>query len=371
MAKSSIFRFLSVRSYIVSLVLVALLATWLAMGASDEQFTPAEVNQETVVPLAKVAYQTFTAQQVHKSIDLYGRTAPDRQAKLGAEIAGKIISLQVEKGDEVKRNQVIAQIDKGDLEIQLQRAQAMLNVRVKEFNAAQSLKKKGLQGEVAFANAQAAQIEARAMVSNAKLALRNTTVIAPFSGVIDHLYIEQGDFVGVGDPVASLIDLEKIVIEADVSERHIQDLKLNQMASVRFINGQETQGKVRYIARMSSVATNTFPIEIEVNNPQQLIPAGVSTEVELNLKDQLAVKVTPAMLALDKVGNLGIKTLVEQDKVKFVPIQLVKAEQDGVWLTGLGEQVKIITTGQGFVRDGDQVMAVEQSAQATVIKAEQ
>ena len=363
MAKSSIFHFLSVRPYIVSLVLVILLATWLAMGASDAQETPPGADQETSVPLAKVAYQTFIAQQVHKSIDLYGRTAPDRQAKLGAEIAGKIVTLQVKKGEVVKRNQVIAQIDKGDLEIQLQRAQAMLNVRVKEFKAAQSLKKKGLQGEVAFANAQAAQIEARAMVSNAKLALRNTAVTAPFSGVVDHLYIEQGDFVAVGDPVASLIDLDKIVIEADVSERHIQDLKLNQAANVRFINGQETEGKLRYIARISSTSTNTFPIEIEVDNPQQRIPAGVSTEVELNLKDQLAVKVTPAMLALDKVGNLGIKTLVEQDKVKFVPIQLVKAEQDGVWLTGLGEQVKIITTGQGFVRDGDQVIAVEASAQ--------
>ena len=81
--------------------------------------------------------------------------------------------------------------------------------------------------------------------------------------------------------------------------------------------------------------------------------------MELNLKQQLAVKVTPAMLALDESGNLGVKTLVDE-RVHFVPIQLVKAEQDGVWLTGLGEQVSIITTGQGFVRDSEQVIAVEQ-----------
>ncbi len=359
MAKSSIFRFLSVRPYLISLALVLVLGVWLAMGESNSQEIPSQKSSQTSeIPLAKVAFTSFSAESVHKSIDLYGRTAPDRQAQLGAEIAGKIVALQVKKGDSVKRNQVIASIDKGDLAIQLQRALAMLKVREKEFNAAQSLKSKGLQGEVAFANAQAMLVEAKAMVSNARLALRNTDVKAPFSGVVDHLFIELGDFVGVGDPVATLIDLQQIVIEADVSERHIQDLKLNQPATVRFINGQETQGKVRYIARVSSTATNTFPIEVEVANPQQLIPAGVSTEVELNLKDQLAVKVTPAMLALDESGNLGVKTLVEQDKVRFVPIQLVKAEQDGVWLTGLGEQVDIITTGQGFVRDGDRVKAV-------------
>jgi len=360
MAKLSLFRFLSVRPYFISLILIMVLGAWLAMGIStSEESPPPNQNKDTAIPLAKVAFQEFNAQSTHKTIDLYGRTAPDREAKLGAEIAGKIISLQVKKGDIVKRNQVIALIDTGDLAIQLQRAQAMLEVREKEFKAAQSLKRKGLQGEVAFANAQASLVEAKAMVSNAKLALRNTKVSAPFDGIVDYLFIEKGDFVGVGDPVATLIDLGKIVIEADVSERHIQDLKLNQSATVRFINGQQTTGSVRYISRVSSASTNTFPIEIEVANPQQLIPAGVSTEVELNLKDQLAVKVTPAMLALDEVGNLGVKTLVDENKVKFIPIQLVKAEQDGVWLTGLGEQVSIITTGQGFVRHGDRVIAVE------------
>ena len=212
---------------------------------------------------------------------------------------------------------------------------------------------------MAFSNAQAALVEAKAMVSNAKIALRNTAVTAPFSGIVDSLDIELGDFVGVGDPVASLIDLSQIVIEADVSERHIQDLTLNQPASVSFIGGEKVEGKVRYISRISSASTNTFPIEIILPNPQQKIPAGISAEVELNLKQQLAVKVTPAMLALDESGNLGVKTLVDE-RVHFVPIQLVKAEQDGVWLTGLGEQVSIITTGQGFVRDSEQVIAVEQ-----------
>ncbi|MEZ9418021.1 efflux RND transporter periplasmic adaptor subunit, partial [Vibrio sp. 10N.286.49.E1] len=86
-----------------------------------------------------------------------------------------------------------------------------------------------------------------------------------------------------------------------------------------------------------------------------------------------AIKITPAMLALDEAGNLGVKTLVSIDDsptVRFVNIQLVKAEQDGVWLTGLGQQVDIITVGQGFVRDGDSVIAVEQDIELSKAKAE-
>lgn len=358
MASLSFTRFFSERPYIVSLSITLLLSVWLGLGSLQADDEPSQSSSQEI-PLAKVSYQTFTAQNTYKTIELYGRTAPDRQAHLGAEIAGKIIALQVEKGQSVKQGQVIAQIDKGDLDIQLERARSLLKVREKEFNAAQSLKNKGLQGEVAFSNAQASLVEARAQVRNAQIALRNTNVTAPFSGIIDHLFIETGDFVGIGDPVATIIDLANLVIEADVSERHIQDLSLNQPAKVKFISGETAEGTVSYISRVSSTATNTFPIEILLPNPQQLIPAGISTEVELNLKQQLAIKLTPAMLALNDAGILGVKILDNQ-KVKFIPIQLVKAEQDGVWLTGLGDKVDIITTGQGFVRDGDEVIAVQQ-----------
>ncbi|MEZ9230552.1 efflux RND transporter periplasmic adaptor subunit [Vibrio amylolyticus] len=357
MASFPVTRFFSQRPWLVSLILIILLASWLGLGSLQAEEGKAS-ESKPVIPLAKVVYQTFKAEDTPKKIDLYGRTAPDKKAQIGAEIAGKIDRLIVRKGGSVKKGQVIASIDKGDLDIQLQRAQAMLKVREKEFNAAESLKSRGLQGEVAYATAQAALIEAKANVSNAKVALSNTQVTAPFSGIVDHLFIEQGDFVGIGDPVAKVIDLNKLVIEADISERHIQKLTANQTAQIRFIDGSIVEGTLRYISRVSSISTNTFPIEIEIPNPKQRIPAGISAEVELTLNQQLAVKVTPAMLALDAVGNLGVKTLAD-DVVKFIPIQLVKAEQDGVWLSGLGNEVKIITVGQGFVRDGDSVEAVE------------
>ncbi len=172
------------------------------------------------------------------------------------------------------------------------------------------------------------------------------------------MMIEIGDFVGIGDPIAKVLDLSKLVVQADVSERHIHQLKLNQSASVRLVTNETVKGRLRYISRVSSSSTNTFGIEIEIPNQGQATSAGVSAEVELELETQFAVKVTPAMLALDEAGNLGVKTVQEKDVVKFIPIQLVKAEQDGVWLTGLGKQVDLITVGQGFVRDGDSVIAI-------------
>ncbi|EKO3974647.1 efflux RND transporter periplasmic adaptor subunit [Vibrio fluvialis] len=350
-------RWLTQRPWFFSAFLIIILSVWLSLGATNAE-ERSEPKTEAI-PLARVQYQTFHAQPTEKKIDLYGRTAPNRQARLAAEFSGRILELAVNKGQSVTRDQVIARIEKGDLAAQLEQAKAQLRVRDQEYQAAKSLKNRGLQGEVAYTNAVAALAEAKAAVSRVELALRHTQVRAPFSGVIELLPIEQGDYVGIGDPIATLIELNPLVIEANVSERHIQSLSVGQKAFVRFIDGAQSEGTIRYLARVSDPATNTFAIEVEVPNPRDAMPAGVSAEVELNLAVQPAVKVTPAMLALDAEGNLGVKTLVD-NIVHFVPIQLVKAEQDGVWLTGLGDRVDIVTRGQGFVRDGDRVIAVSQ-----------
>ncbi|WED22278.1 efflux RND transporter periplasmic adaptor subunit [Vibrio sp. JC009] len=361
MRRISPLTFLSHRPWLISLLIIIGLSLWLSMGMLKAEESSSTVKSEhEQAPLARVVYQTFTPQNTAKKIDLYGRTAPDRQAKLGAEVAGKVTGLLVKKGDFVEKGQGVVQVDKANLETQLERAKASLRLREKEYKAAQSLKSKGLQGEVAFTQAQSSLIEARALVKDAQLAIKNSLIKAPFDGIVDDLFVDLGDFIGVGDPVSSFIDLKKLVIEADVSERHIQSLELNQKARIRMIGGQIVYGKLRYISRVSSVATNTFPIEVEIENRDGKIPAGISAEVELELEATRAIKVTPAMLALDESGNLGVKT-VKDNMIKFVPIQLVKAEQDGVWLSGFGDSVDIVTVGQGFVRDGDRVIAVSKN----------
>ncbi|MFA0119073.1 efflux RND transporter periplasmic adaptor subunit [Vibrio breoganii] len=353
-------QFFAQRPWIISLTLVVALGAWLAAGAlRAEQPTEQSPATERNVPLAKVVVTQFNAEPVARKIELYGRTAPNRHVELSAELAGTIKTLRVRKGATVKRGQIIAMIDKGDLEIQLDRANALLRVKQKEFDAATSLKKRGLQNEVAFTQAEAELSNAKATVANVKLGLKNSIIRAPFAGIIDRLHVELGDYVSRGDEVAHLIDLEKLVIEADLSERHIQLVKKGQTANITLLGGEKLQGTLRYVSRNSSVTTNTFPIEIEIANKDQMLPSGVSAEVELELETRLAVKVTPAMLALDEAGNLGVKTL-QEDKVHFVGIQIVKAEQDGVWLSGLGDSVEIVTKGQGFVRDGDSVIAIRQ-----------
>ena len=64
------------------------------------------------------------------------------------------------------------------------------------------------------------------------------------------------------------------------------------------------------------------------------------------------------MLSLDASGEIGIKSVDDDSIVSFYPIELLRTESDGVWVSGLPDKVKIITQGQGFVNAGEPVTEV-------------
>ena len=93
------------------------------------------------------------------------------------------------------------------------------------------------------------------------------------------------------------------------------------------------------------------------------VPAGVSAQVTIPTGEATAHRVAPSIISLDESGQLGVKTVVD-GQVVFHPIRIVKTEIDSVWVTGLEDEVTIITVGQGFVRDGEEVRAEPQDEEA-------
>ncbi len=101
----SVRRFLSQKPWIISLAILLSIGLWLLSGASDneEALQPEALNsdEQLSAPLAKVVVTNFKSQPTRRSVSLYGRTAPDRQATLGAEVSGTVDKLLVRKGQRV------------------------------------------------------------------------------------------------------------------------------------------------------------------------------------------------------------------------------------------------------------------------------
>jgi multidrug efflux system membrane fusion protein len=360
-------QWLAERPYILAIIIVIALFLWMFSGTMNAQNIASKhqknTQQKRNVPIAKVQVKTMQAQSIHDSVELYGRTEPSRTATLRAEVSGKITAILAKRGAYVKKGDIIAEIESNDLISQLKYTQALLKQRKIEYQGAKSLNSKGYQGQAKLAQAFSALEAAKADLIRIKLAVEHTVIKAPFAGVLNDRYIEIGDYVKTGDKIALIADLNPLIIRAYATENQINQLFVGQNADIRLLNHANMQGKVRYIASVADQATNTFKIEVAINNSDNQLAAGLSSEMDIALQQVLAIKLSPALLALDEKGNIGIKSVVNQ-QVVFTPIHIVKTEPDGIWLTGLGTSANIIVLGQGFVRAGDKVDAVTVFKQA-------
>ena len=342
----------------IALIIFIALCLWVASGMLEAQneTDPAQ-SKASEIPLVKVTVEHIVANEVTREISLYGRTEPDRIATLRSEVKGLVKEVHVQEGDHVTKGQKIISLEKSDVVSRLQSAKATLKQREVELKGAQSLKAQGYQSQTALAQAIANLEMAKADMVSYQLAVFKSQIIAPFDGIINERFVEVGDLLKIGDNIAILVDLDPLVITANVTEVNVQGLKIQQQAIGRMVSGDMLQGKVRYISSISEPGTNTFKIEVEVPNPDYAQMAGMSTELALPLETTWAMRISPAVMALDEQGNLGVKTVVNEH-VTFVPIDIVKSDSQGVWLSGMGQQADIITLGHGFVRDGDKVEVV-------------
>ena len=341
------------KPYILAVTVTLLLIAWMA-SASDEVEPVASKEEEQNSHLAKVEVTKYTPQIINRSIQLYGRTEPEKTLSLSSEIEGKVAEILFDEGQFVEKGQVVIKFELEDKLAQLAYAKALVKQRKLEYQGAKSLLNKGLQDESRLAQAKAAYESAKALQIQRQVMVDKCIVVAPFSGVLNNRMVELGNFVRKGDELFKLVDLDPLLVHANVTEKHVDSLTKENKVNVSLINGSEVTGTVRYIASLSNSGTNTFPIEVAIANPQQKMKAGVSTEMDIQYGPEPAIKVTPALLSLDKDGNLGVKTVVNE-RVNFVPIDMLKAEKDGVWLAGFAGETDIITLGQGFVRPGDKV----------------
>jgi len=311
--------------------------------------------------MTAVRYRTSFAEPREISLIVTGRTEASRRVIVRAETEGSVAAILAERGARIAPGDAIARLDIDDREARLAEAEAVLRQRRIEFDAAKSLNTRGFRADTALAGAQAALDAARATVKRIRIDIDNTRIAAPFEGVLQARPIEVGDYLREGDQVATIVDLDPIVIAVDVAERQIGAVEMGQVGRATLVNGERLDVVVRYISASANPATRTFLVELESPNPDHRVAEGLTAELSLPLETRLAHSVAPGLLSLDDDGVIGLKTVDAVGRVVFHPVDIIDGDESRVWVAGLPDRVDLITVGQEFVRAGQKVDAVPDS----------
>jgi multidrug efflux system membrane fusion protein len=303
-----------------------------------------------------------TAAPVASEIVINGKSAPARAVELRAETNGRVIELGAARGAAVRAGDLLMRLDPREHRAMVEQARATLKMRQIEHAAAQKLGAKGFQAETKVAEASANLEAAQAALERAELEFDHTAIRAPFDGVLEERPVEIGDFVDIGDELATVIEQDPFLVIGEAAETEIDRLRVGMAGSARLITGRRVEGRLRYVGSRADPGTRTFTVELEVPNPEGRFVAGVSAELHIALDEVAAHSLSPGLLTLNDAGELGVKAVDDQDMVVFHPAEVVRAGPDAVWLAGLPERLRVITVGQGFVRAGDRVRPVPEEA---------
>lgn len=350
------------KSITISISIAVIISLWLISGifsSNDDIEAPKSVVDNTQHSLVKVQVQSRTAEEHANVIRLYGQTQADRDVEIKAETSGRIKEILVEKGAFVKTGDVIARVTMDDRQRRLKSAQALVRQRQLEFEASRKLSKKSFRSQTKLAESEAFLHAARAELESIRLDISHTEIKAPFDGKLEGKNIEVGDYVTSGTLLARIVDLSPIVVTADISENDISKIHDGQPAHAILSNGRTLEGIVRFVAQTSSNTTRTFKIEIEAENPSNVIVAGLTAQVRLQVGSEQAFRLSPAVLTLSDAGVVGVKSVDAQDIVQFHPVTLLEDTPAGLWVSGLPQTTRLITRGQEYVSVGQKVMPIK------------
>lgn len=354
------------RSWMLALGILIVSVLWLfseSLSEPADTGTAEPAIQTDSLPV--VGVRLSHAESMTSELVLTGHTQAERQVTVKAETTGVIAEVVVARGRDVAAGDVIMRFTVDERQARVLEARSRLADVESRFNASSQLQRQNFQAETELARVKAELDGANAALQMAELELGRTDVRAPFSGVINDRYVEPGDFVNRGQPLALLVDLDPIRVIANISERHLGQISLGTEAEVSTLDGYQYTGRISYLGRIANAVTRTIPIELEVPNPERRLIEGITAELVLPVARVAAHHVPLSILDLAGDGSLGVKALSEDNRVVFHPVSILGDSPDGVWVDGLPDRLRLITAGQAFVLPGQAVKAVTDNTETS------
>lgn len=351
---------------IAAFCVLAAATAWVATGEFSSVGSAQEsTGQETPTVNVPVAENTPVLRTVAavdpvfidhaRIIRLSGTTAADKRVALAARVDGVIATLGLLKGGTVAQGTVVLTLEGPETVAQAKIAEIALAQRERELEVAERLYAGGNTPEIQLTNARSARDAAAAELARARAAEDRLQLKAPFSGIVDAVDVELGEWVQTGTPVATILSLDPILVKAEVSEIDLGSIAPGSKAVIRLVNGTEMEGVVRLVSREASAQTRTFPVEIALPNPGNALPSGMTAEVLLAADPARAVVVPRSVITLAESGELGVRVVGPDNIAQFAAVTIIDDTPDGLVVTGVPEGTRIIVAGQDLVRNGDKV----------------
>lgn len=337
------------------------------MGRADASDQGSSTDDDEEIPTPVVTTQVFSG-EISAQIKATSTIEAERMVTVHSESTGRITSLSFEEGDDIERGQLLARVKQDLQRSGLARASTSLSQAKRDLETVRALFKRGVASQDELTAAELTYDNAKLDVSDRRRDVRNTRVVAPFSGTVTERFVSEGAFVTSGAQVLSVVDFDTLVARVYVPEKELDRLSVGQDALVvgKAARGRKGTGQLRRIAPVVDATTGT--VKLTVGLPPELVGEdgflpGMYAEVTLTTEVRPTATLVPKQ-ALVYDEEQPYLFVAEGDRVKRVRVQLGLTDRDHAEvLEGASVRDEIVLAGHAGLKDGGLITRVDENGE--------
>lgn len=343
---------------LIAAVLTALLSAFGMTGCENQESMadPAGNGRETpAIPVAVTVVEPVAMRDV---VFLPGETEAFEDVEVAANTSGRVEWIGPREGQGVKKGDLLAKIDVSGLKASLKHAQAAYELADDLYQRRRRLYDGKIIAREELDQSETQLKLAVADLEQVKVRYNYGFPKSPVTGIVNHLYLEVGEYADVGKPIVNIVNIDRIKINVQVPELDVRYVKKGQKTPIKIDAFAERilTGTVDYVAFKADPATKTFLVRSVVENPAHDIRPGMIGRVAFvrrTIPDAIAA---PLFAVVDKGGERIV--FIEKDGVaesRIISIGVI--EDDRVQITsGLKAGDHLIVKGHTEVEDGMKVI---------------
>jgi membrane fusion protein (multidrug efflux system) len=350
------YRLIILMAMLVSLFVISGCSGETANGSTDAA-AEVEVRAEKVTHIEVLP---LVLTDVQERFTLPGSLKAWEDLTLAAEVAGPVTWIGPQEGSRLTRSTAILTIDPETRQANYDRDKVEAELKKKRMERLQSLVEQSLVSQQEYEDAINAYERARVALRLSELQLEKSTLKMPIDGVLDDLLVDRSEYVKVGDPIAVVVQIDRLKVEVDVPEKDIAYLNPGDQIHVVQANigrgvGIERDGKLVHLAYKADPVTRTYRALIEIDNQDRRLRPGMIVRIEAVRRELPQVIAIPLYALVERDGKKVV--FVEQEKKavqRDVEVEAILGDRV-VIRSGLQAGEKLIIKGQQLIADGTRV----------------
>jgi len=302
------------------------------------------------------------------TVEIQANIQTRQNLTLYPEFAGKLIRIYTQEGEEVKKGAVLAAVDDSGLKEQLDQIELQLKLAETTFERTARLWDQKIGSEMKYLEAKTGYETQKKQYDQMKKQLAKTKIIAPFSGIIDRVFANQGANVAPGvTPILRIVNLKHMYAEADVPERYLPTLQEGSKAAVEIpVLGQTLQTQIHQIGNYIQPSNRTFRIEAPLENPEGIIKPNLNARIRIiDYSNPKALMIPRRIIRENAEGAYFVFALVNPEDEKGYTaaqrfVKLGKSKGDLIEITaGIAVNDLLIDEGVSQIESDQKVKRFE------------